>query len=33
MPGFLEKLEGVLGETQRSLASLDAKMNQVLAKE
>ena len=33
MPGFLEKLEGVLGETQRSLASLDAKMNQVLAKD
>ncbi len=33
MPGFLEKLEGVLVDTQRSLASLDAKMNQVLAKE
>lgn len=33
MPGFLQKLEGVLVDTQRSLASLDAKMNQVLAKE
>ena len=33
MPGFLEKLEGVLVDTQRSLASLDAKMNQVLAKD
>jgi hypothetical protein len=33
MPGFLEKLEGVLGEMQRSLASVDAKMNQVLAKD
>lgn len=32
MPGFLERLEGVLGETQRVLASLDAKMSQVLAK-
>ena len=33
MPGFLQKLEGVLVDTQCSLASLDAKMNQVLAKE
>ena len=33
MPGFLGRLEGVLGETQRTLASLDAKMNQALAKE
>ena len=33
MPGFLEKLEGILVDTQRSLASLDAKMNQVLAKD
>lgn len=33
MPGFLGRLEGVLVDTQRSLASLDAKMNQVLAKE
>jgi hypothetical protein len=33
MPGFLQRLEGVLGDTQRTLSSLDAKMNQVLAKE
>ena len=32
MPGFIGRLEGVLGETQRTLASLDTKMNQVLAK-
>ena len=32
MPGFLGRLEGVLGDAQRTLASLDAKMNQVLAK-
>lgn len=33
MPGFLGRLEGVLGDVQRTLASLDSKMNQVLAKE
>ena len=32
MPGFLGRLEGVLGENQRILASIDAKINQVLSK-
>lgn len=32
MPKFLDQLEGVVGDAQRALASLDAKMSQVLAK-